>query len=105
MDTAPGLLTSYFQLQKVVSKTASTGPAFSIWPNIIFCASLLVSEMPPAGSSQTPHHGKDCPLWIFDTDLSSLGVQLVPAMNHIISHSENIYERLFVVAWSICLTV
>lgn len=105
MDTAPGLLTSNFQLQNVVSKTAGTGLAFSIWPNIIFCPSLLVSEMPPAGSSQTLHHVKGCLLWIFDSDPSSLGVRLVPAMYQVIPHSKNIYERLVVVAQSVCLTV
>lgn len=73
--------------------------------NTIFCPSLLVSEMPPAGSTQTLHHIKDCPLWIFVSDLSSLCVQLVPATYHVIPHSKNIYERLFAVAQSVCLTV
>lgn len=107
VGTALGLLTSNFQLQNTVSKTASTGPALSIWSNIIFCPSLFISEMLPADSSQTLHHINGHPLWISDSDLSSLCVLLVPAAYQ--PHHSSLKDYLCKVICrenkSICLTM
>ena len=62
VGTALGQLKNNFQLQGTVPHTASTGPAFSMWSNIIFCPNLFAREILPTD-----------PLQISDSDLCSLG--------------------------------